>query len=111
MKKILEKLKDNHFSGPIQDVIKLRLRGQGSGFKEGPNNCESPEPLHLCVSSKYFEKYTEACRYVEKLLKDVYSEYNNFCRYRGRPTYNYKITKMENNPASFLANYSSNSQQ
>lgn len=111
MKAILEKIKENHFRGPIQDVIKLRLRGQGSGFKEGPNNCESPEPLHLCVSSKYYEKYIEACKLVEKLLKDVYCEYNNYCRWKGRPTKSYKIVKMENNPASFLSNYSNTAQQ
>lgn len=105
MKHILEQLKGSCFGGPIQDVIKLRLRGQGSGFKEGPDNCESPEPLHLCISSKYHQKYVEACKLVEKLLKDVFCEYNNYCRYRGRPTHAYKITKMENNPASYLSNY------
>lgn len=111
MKTILERLKDSHFSGPIQDVIKLRLRGQGSGFKEGPSNCESPEPLHLCVSSKYFDKYNEACKLVEKLLKDVYQEYNNYCRWKGRPVHNYKIAKMENSPASYLSGCSTKAQQ
>lgn len=111
MKSILDQLKNKCFSGPIQDVIKLRLRGQGSGFKEGPNNCESDEPLHLCVSSQYYEKYAEACMLVEKLLKDTYREYNNFCKYRGRPTRSYKIVKMENSPACFLSNYSNQAQQ
>lgn len=111
MKSILDKLKDNHFAGPIQDVIKLRLRGQGSGFKEGPHNCESPEPLHLCVSSKYHEKYTEACKLVEKLLKDVYQEYNNYCRWRGKYMVKYNVKKLENSPACYLSNYSSEAQQ
>jgi RNA recognition motif-containing protein len=113
MKAILDKLKDSHFPGPIQDVIKLRLRGQGSGFKEGPNNCESPEPLHLCVSSKYYEKYTEGCKLVEKLLKDVYQEYNNFCRWRGkhRGGVKYNVKKVENNPACYLSNHSNQAQQ
>ena len=111
MKNILDKLKDNHFAGPIQDVIKLRLRGQGSGFKEGPHNCESPEPLHLCVSSKYHEKYTEACKLVERLLRDVYQEYNNFCRWRGRSVQHFKVNKMENNPASYLTKNPSKAQQ
>lgn len=31
----------------IQDLAKLRLRGRGSGFKEGPRHEESAEPLHL----------------------------------------------------------------
>lgn len=46
------------------EVVKLRLRGKGSGFKEGPKQEESNEPLHLCVSSKYYEKYTKACNSV-----------------------------------------------
>jgi len=104
MKSILGKLKENNFKGPIQDVTKLRLRGQGSGFKEGPNNCESPEPLHLCISSKYYEKYAEACELVENLLKSVYQEYNNFCKWKGRSTVSYNVKKLENNPAWYLSN-------
>mmetsp|Transcript_21275 Transcript_21275/g.23682 ORF Transcript_21275/g.23682 Transcript_21275/m.23682 type:complete len:266 (+) Transcript_21275:650-1447(+) len=104
MKSILNKLKENNFSGSIQDLTKLRLRGQGSGFKEGQNNCESPEPLHLCISSKYYEKYTEACELVENLLKDVYQEYNNFCRWKGKAKVSYNVKKMENNPAWYLSN-------
>lgn len=34
------------------DSIKLRLRGKGSGYKEGPNKLESHEPLHLCISCR-----------------------------------------------------------
>lgn len=30
--------------------IKIRLRGLGSGFKEGPNGEELPEPLHFVIS-------------------------------------------------------------
>lgn len=104
MKSILGKLKENNFKGPIQDVTKLRLRGQGSGFKEGPHNCESPEPLHLCISSKYYEKYSEACELVENLLKNVYQEYNNFCKWKGRASVGYNVKKIENNPAWYLSN-------
>ena len=43
------------------NLVKLRLRGQGSGFKEGPEKRESYEPLHLCVSSKFEEVYNLAC--------------------------------------------------
>ena len=93
MKIILGKLKESNFNGPIQDVTKLRLRGQGSGFKEGPHNCESPEPLHLCISSKYYEKYSEACTLVENLLKNVYQEYNNFCSWKGRQSVGYNVKK------------------
>ena len=43
------------------DVVKLRLRGKGSGFKEGPKQEESKEPLHLCISSRFYDKYKMAC--------------------------------------------------
>jgi len=54
MKRIIESCsKDSHSS----DVVKLRLRGKGSGFKEGPRQEESKEPLHLCISSRFYDKY------------------------------------------------------
>ena len=34
------------------DIIKLRLRGKGSGYKEGPSKLESEDPLHLCISCR-----------------------------------------------------------
>ena len=49
MKRILNECKSNN---NINDNIKLRLRGRGSGYKEGPQNKESDEPLHLCISAK-----------------------------------------------------------
>ena len=57
------------------ETVKLRLRGRGSGYKEGPENLESIEPLHLCVSSRYFDIYSTACRFVENLLLGIYEEY------------------------------------
>jgi len=59
--------------------VKLRLRGKGSGFKEGPNQEESSEPLNICVSSKYYEKYLIACNHVQELILNVYEEYKAFC--------------------------------
>lgn len=59
----------------IQDLVKLRLRGRGSGFKEGPNNQESNDPLHLCISSKYSEIYDKACSLTEGLINNVYDQY------------------------------------
>lgn len=65
------------------DVVKLRLRGKGSGFKEGPRQEESKEPLHLCISSRFFDKYQLACQMTQELLLNVYEEYKKFCeRYR-----------------------------
>ena len=55
--------------------LKLRLRGRGSGFKEGPNNKESTENLHLCISAKNKEVYDLACEGVERLLNKIYNEY------------------------------------
>jgi len=66
-------------NGIITDAVKLRLRGRGSGFKEGPNNIESDEPLHLCISSKYYDKYLIACNLVQELLQNIYEEHYNFC--------------------------------
>jgi len=66
-------------NGIILDAVKLRLRGNGSGFKEGPNNRESDEPLHLCISSKYLDKYQLACNLVQELLLSIYEEYYNYC--------------------------------
>jgi hypothetical protein len=60
------------------DLVKLRLRGKGSGFKEGPAKRESDEPLHLCVSAKYHDLYLKACELVESLLLKIYADYKTF---------------------------------
>jgi hypothetical protein len=59
--------------------VKLRLRGKGSGFKEGPRQEESKEPLHLCVSSRFYDKYLLACNQLQELLLNVYEEYKKYC--------------------------------
>jgi hypothetical protein len=58
-----------------QDALKLRLRGKGSGFKEGPDQKESDEPLHLCISAKCESVYLESCKSVERLLNKIYEDY------------------------------------
>ena len=75
--------------------VKLRLRGQGSGFKEGPYNKESDEPLHLCVSSKYLDKYQYACELVEELLESVYEDYKKYCYRNGVNTLGKIYKKIE----------------
>lgn len=75
--------------------VKLRLRGQGSGFKEGPYNKESDEPLHLCVSSKYLDKYQYACELVEELLESVYEDYKKYCYRNGVNTLGKIYRKIE----------------
>ena len=39
-------------SDNLNELLKLRLRGRGSGYKEGAEQQESAENLHLCVSAK-----------------------------------------------------------
>ena len=76
MKKILNECKQNN---NINDNIKLRLRGKGSGYKEGPQNKESDEPLHLCISSKNPEEMKKACLLVDELLNKIHKEYKEYC--------------------------------
>ena len=59
---------------------KIRLRGKGSGYKEGNLNEESDEPLELCISSLNYSTYANCCRLVESLLKKVYSDYYQFIK-------------------------------
>jgi hypothetical protein len=58
-----------------KEAIKLRLRGKGSGFLEGPDRKESDEMLHLCVSAKNLNVFNITCRHVETLLSKIYEEY------------------------------------
>ena len=60
------------------ELVKLRLRGKGSGFKEGPEKQESADPLHLCISAKQKDVYDVACQFVEELLKNIYDEHKKF---------------------------------
>ena len=76
MKKIVSSL-------PSADAAKLRLRGRGSGFLEGPLKQESSEALHLCVSCRDGDSYAIVIREVTALLEDVYCQYADWCRERG----------------------------
>ena len=80
MKRIIDECKHLPDSalGPYGEGVKLRLRGKGSGFLEGPDKQESEDPLNLCVSSKDYVKYDHACKEIEKLLVKVYNEYRGF---------------------------------
>ena len=97
----IKKIVDFCSKGPngkyLNDSVKIRLRGKGSGYKEGPYNRESEEPLHLCVSSKYLEKYRKACWFVQELLINIYEEYKRYCERNGKkPLVNLTIQKIEN---------------
>ncbi|KAF4712032.1 hypothetical protein FOZ62_025663, partial [Perkinsus olseni] len=64
---------------------KLRLRGRRSNYREGPEQKESDEPLHLCVSSNDEVSYRRTCEMVEHLMKGVYEDYGVWCSQRGIP--------------------------
>ena len=87
MKKIIEECKliskNNSLIKNINDIIKLRLRGKGSGYKEGSHKKECNEPLHLCISSKDKNVLFKACYLVEELFEKIYHDYKEFCIKKG----------------------------
>ena len=95
MKKIVE-MCTKGMDGFMHDIVKLRLRGRGSGFKEGACQEESSEELHLCISSKYADKFKIACDEICKLILQVYKEYYNYCRNKGIKTEILRLKKYEN---------------
>ena len=85
--------------------IKLRLRGKGSGYKEGPENKESDEPLHLCISSKNAEEMKKACLLVDELLERIHQDYKDYCeKNKIKPTCNQIATRVENKNANYKSN-------
>lgn len=56
-------------------TTKIRLRGKGSGYKEGPNNEESQDPMELCISSLNFISFTRCTFAIEAILSKVYYQY------------------------------------
>ena len=89
MKNIVNQCKT---SNNTKDSVKLRLRGRGSGYKEGPENKESDEPLHLCISAKNQEEMNKACNLVDNLLNKIYQDYINYC-YKNNIPFVSKIAK------------------
>lgn len=66
MKKIIEAAIDAYSeqqkaNSNNNQILKLRLRGKGSGYKQGPDQLESEESLHLCISAKDQLIYNHAC--------------------------------------------------
>jgi hypothetical protein len=104
--------------------VKLRLRGRGSGFKEGSDNKESDDDLHLCVSSQFleygsmdmitvfpfykeniiaaFEVFKLACESVEALLLKIYKEYGMYMMDKHQVQVKLSIKKSENSPALMM---------
>jgi hypothetical protein len=54
---------------------KIRLRGQGSGFREGTHNVEALVALQINVSSSNDDEYDIAKKEVTQLLEGIYKEY------------------------------------
>jgi len=63
---------------------KLRLRGRGSKFLEGPEQQESTDGLMLCLSSQDKIGYEHAKDLVSELLKNIYHNYDVFCQKPGK---------------------------
>ena len=94
MKDIINGCKSNSSES---DQVKLRLRGKGSGYKEGPDNKESDEPLHLCISSKNADEMEKACLLVDDLLKKIHEDYIEFCQIKNiEPVYTEIAKRIEN---------------
>merc|ERR1712060_368537 len=68
----------------LETGAKLRLRGRGSKFLEGPEQQESQDPLMLCVSAPDRDAYERTVDLVREVLEGVYREYNEFCAKTGQ---------------------------
>jgi len=75
---------------------KLRIRGRGSGFLEGPDQKEaSNEPLMLCICASTREGSDNAVQDVESLLEYVHDQYRTFCQDRNLPVPRLSIVQNE----------------
>ncbi|MCQ2816420.1 MAG: hypothetical protein MJ252_04050 [archaeon] len=101
MKKIIDACNDG---SPEANTVKLRIRGRGSGYREGPDNEESDEPLHLCVSAKSANVLAKACILSESLLNNITDEYNLYCEQNNLPhipTLYHKNMLVNKKPSNF----------
>jgi len=62
---------------------RLRLRGRGSKFLEGPEQVESSDQLMLCLSVTGRGQFEAAKQSVTRLLERVYVDYDMFRKARG----------------------------
>merc|ERR1711907_345520 len=75
---------------------KLRIRGRGSGYLEGPAQTEaSDEPLMLCISAESREGFNNAVQDVESLLEYVHGLYRDFCEDRRLPSPKLSVVQCE----------------
>ena len=59
-------------------TTKIRLRGKGSGYKEGPKNEESKDPMELCISSLNMISFSKCSAAIENLLLQIYYKYYSY---------------------------------
>merc|ERR1712176_815379 len=64
---------------------KIRIRGTGSKYLEGPDHEESRDPLMICVSASSQRDFEIAVSRIETLLATVQTDYRNFCKSRRLP--------------------------
>jgi len=64
--------------------VKLRLRGRGSKFLEGPMQRESSDPLMLCISGQSTTGFEQAKRLASELLDGIHDSYRSFCMEMGK---------------------------
>ena len=97
MKSIIAKIQQE--TGCDEKEVKLRLRGKGSNFLEGPERKECDDKLHLCVSTKNPLIYECTCNHVEALLSKIFEEYVALMK-KTRPTVDdfelFRFKKIEN---------------
>ena len=61
-------------------TTKIRLRGKGSGYKEGPKKEESKDPMELCISSLNIVSFSRCSTAIEQLLLQIYYNYYEYQR-------------------------------
>lgn len=66
-------------------AVKIRLRGRGSKYLEGPEHKESNDDLMLCVSATNRRSFEKASCLVETLIGAVQQDYVAFCQARRWP--------------------------
>merc|ERR1711972_109768 len=62
---------------------KLRLRGRGSNFLEGPERKESDDDLMLCVSAQDKDGFDKAKKAASELIENIHQSYRSHCRKSG----------------------------
>jgi len=79
---------------------KLRLRGKGSGYLEGPRHEESSEPLVLCVSANDEGGYDTCIKLLTELFEGIYAQYRSHCSKAGGEHPQLLTVQVQEHPAN-----------